>query len=116
MFLSTIRALLSDVLDPTDLGLDSGCLQGASADMEDCIRAMPRYMGAGIAGVTFTAGVIGYPMWNRERRLRWLGRLRGGRVGPLRDWVEFFEKMGTFTYFSRLENLGSYAQPPSEPG
>lgn len=104
MLTAAIRTLLEDVLDPLDRGLDAGCLHGAVQDMEGRIRGMPRYMGVGIAAVTALVGASGYPRWPRARRLKWLARLRTGPVGPLRDFVEFYEKMGTFTYFSRVEH------------
>ncbi len=104
MLTTSVRALLEDVLDPLDRGLDAGCLQGAVNDMEGRIRGMPRYMGTGIAAVTVLVGLSGYPRWSRERRLAALDRLRTGPIGPLRDFVEFYEKMGTFTYFSRVEH------------
>ena len=112
MLTATIRALLEDVLDPLERGLDAGCLHGAVQDMEGRIRGMPRYMGVGIAAVTVLVGLSGYPRWSRARRLSALDRLRSGPVGPLRDFVEFYEKMGTFTYFSRVEHR---VTPPGSP-
>jgi hypothetical protein len=69
-------------------------------------------MGIGIATVTRMFGASGYPAWPRERRLRALAAMRAAPVGLLRDYLDFFEKMGTFVYYSRVEHELGVASPP----
>lgn len=88
-----VRNILVEVLDPAGAGLDPACLDGATADMLDRIRIMPRYMGTGITCLTMAYGATG------SRIDTW----RRSRIGPLRDFVEFYEKMGTFVYYSHVE-------------
>lgn len=47
--------------------------------------------GSGVAGL------------DNRRRQEMLGRWKVSPVGPLRQFVQFYEKMGTFVYYSCLE-------------
>jgi hypothetical protein len=96
----TVHVLLEDLLDPHASGLDAECLDGATEDMLERIRRMPRYMGLGIAAMTVAAAPLA--RLPRERRLAVLRALRGRPL--VGDFVELYEKMGTFTYFARLEH------------
>ena len=100
---TVIRTLLEDLLDPTGRGLDAACLNGAIEDMRGRVRGMPRYMGAGMTALTLTFALTGYTHLPKERRVARLDAWRKGPVSLMRDFVEFWEKMGTFTYWSRVE-------------
>ena len=98
-----VLTLLSDLLDPDGHGLDATHLAGAAQDMKGRIKCMPRYMGIGMAALTglfVGSGYVGLPKaWRVRRIARW----RGSPISLQRSFVEFWEKMGTFTYWSRVE-------------
>ena len=75
------------------------------------VSAMPRYMGLGMQLLTlvfdwwglFTGGrrFRALPRPQRERQVRlW----RNSPLGLMRDTVEFYEKMGTFVFWSGRED------------
>lgn len=107
-----LTTLLRDLLDPGGHGLDSTFLAGAAQDMKARVAGMPRYMGAGITALTLALASTGYQRWPQDRRLGLLSRLRTAPVSPLRDFIEFYEKMGTFVYYSRVEHAGSHGGHP----
>jgi len=95
-----VRVLLEDLLDPESHGLDAGCLAGATQDMVQRMVLMPRYMGVGIAAMTLALGPL-----TRLPKARRVARWDSFRGRPLvGDFVEFYEKMGTFTYYTRVEH------------
>lgn len=99
-----VSTLLEDLLDPEGRGLDPGFLAGATSDMLARVRIMPRYMGTGIVALTLLFGLGGYTRMPKAKRVRRIERWRRSPVSPLRDFVEFYEKMGTFVYYSRMEH------------
>ncbi len=100
---AVVSTLIQDLVDPEGHGLDRAHLAGAVADMKARLRYMPRYMGAGMVALTTLFAGVGYPGLPRERRVARIERWRRGPVPLQRDFVEFWEKMGTFTYYSRVE-------------
>ena len=99
-----VAALLRDLLDPQGRGLDDAFLAGATQDMKARVAGMPRYMGAGITALALVFASTGYERWSAARRLAFLHRWRTSPLSPMRDFVEFYEKMGTFVYWSRVEH------------
>jgi hypothetical protein len=106
-----VSTLLQDLLDPDGRGLDPACLQGAVSDMKARLRGMPRYMGLGMMGLTTIFAGVGYPGQPRDARLARVEQWRHGKVSLQRDFVEFWEKMGTFTYYSRVEKAAHGGHP-----
>ncbi len=100
---AVLSLLLEDLLDPTSRGLDAACLAGATQDMKGRVRIMPRYMGGGMTALTVLFVANGYTRRPKEERVAQIERWRTSRVSLQRDFVEFWEKMGTFTYWSRVE-------------
>lgn len=102
----TVRSLLVDVLDPHGDGLDSGCLEAATVGMVGRIEAMPRYLGLGMTALTIVFELTGpgHSQRDPQERVERVARWRTSRVGPCRDFVEFYEKMGTFVYFTQVEH------------
>lgn len=98
-----VSQLIQDLVDPEGRGLDPAHVAGAAGDMQARLRYMPSYMGAGMTGLTLVFARVGYASLPRERRLARIERWRKGPVSLQRDFVEFWEKMGTFTYWSRVE-------------
>ena len=74
------------------------------------LRGMPRFLGSGMMGVTLMVGLAPIPTHGRpfhrlpmdERQAR-LRALKTAPVGVLRDFVLFYEKMGTFAYYCHVE-------------
>jgi hypothetical protein len=110
---TVVSTLIQDLVDPDGRGLDPAHLAGAVLDMKSRLAGMPRYMGAGMVGLTVLFARVGYASAPREARLARLERWRRGPVSLQRDFVEFWEKMGTFTYYSRVEKatLGAHGGP-----
>lgn len=105
-----VSQLVSDLVDPEGRGLDPAHVAGAAADMQARLRYMPRYMGMGMTGLTLLFARVGYTTLPREQRVARIERWRKGKVSLQRDFVEFWEKMGTFTYWSRVEKAELAAQ------
>jgi len=105
-----VSPLIEDLVDPEGRGLHPDHLAGATTDMRARLTHMPRYMGAGMVGLTLLFARMDYAGAPRERRLVRIARWRGSRVSLQRDFVEFWEKMGTFTYWSRVEKAELAAQ------
>lgn len=99
-----VATLLQDLLDPDARGLDPAALSGAVDDMKARVRGMPRYLGAGMTALTLVFGASGYRRWPRAQRLAWIHGWRTSPASPTRDFIEFYEKMGTFVYWSRIEH------------
>lgn len=98
-----VSTLIQDLVDPEGRGLDPAHVAAAVGDMKARLRYMPRYMGMGMLGLTLAFSRVGYAGLPREARLARIERWRKGPVSLQRDFVEFWEKMSTFTYWSRVE-------------
>ncbi len=98
-----VRLLLLDLLDPASHGLDAGCLADATQDMKGRVRHMPRYLGAGMQILTAMFLGSGYTFLPKASRVARIQRWRTSPLSIQRDFIEFWEKMGTFTYWSRVE-------------
>jgi hypothetical protein len=74
------------------------------------VAAMPWLMAWGIVGLTlfFELGVLGrrlcrFSSLSEELRARHVQSWRGSKVGLFRDWVEFYERMLSFLWYSEPE-------------
>ncbi len=108
---SFLTILLRDLLDPEGRGLDAVLLAGATQDMQARVAGMPRYLGAGIKALSLVFAATGYPRWPLARRLGFIRAWRSSPLSPMRDFVEFYEKMGTFVYWSRVEHAAASEHP-----
>lgn len=77
------------------------------------IGAMPPHLGAGIAVLTLTYESHGVARYGQamhalpaDKRRRLFKKWKTSPVGPLRDWTQFYEKMGVFVYWSTMEDRG----------
>lgn len=104
----TVTALLRTLLAPTDTTRHEARL---TEEMLARLRGMPRYMGVGVAGLTvaFDSAALA----TRGRRFHQLdveaqrAHLALWRKAPLAaDMVDFYEKMGTFVFYSLVEEEG----------
>ncbi|MES2644417.1 MAG: hypothetical protein V4850_33330 [Myxococcota bacterium] len=100
---AAVSTLIDDLLDPHGEGLDPTFLAGATQDMKGRVRGMPTYMGAGMAALTVLFVASGYTRLPKARRVARIESWRRSPISLQRDFVEFWEKMSTFTYFSRVE-------------
>ena len=71
---------------------------------------MPPHLRAGMMGMTLVFDMAGVSHGGHrthhlevEQRRALLAQWKTGRLGPLRDFVAFYEKMGVFIYYSLLE-------------
>ncbi|MDP2307421.1 MAG: hypothetical protein Q8P18_15450 [Pseudomonadota bacterium] len=106
---AAVSILIDDMLDPLGKGLDPVFLAGATQDMKGRVRGMPKYMGAGMTALTVLFVASGYTLLPKARRVARIERWRRSPVSLQRDFVEFWEKMSTFTYFSRVEQAAHAA-------
>ncbi|MDP2314269.1 MAG: hypothetical protein Q8P41_15310 [Pseudomonadota bacterium] len=101
---AAVSTLLEDLLDPHGRGLDAAFLAGATQDMKGRVAQMPKHLGAGMAVLTALFVGSGYMLLPKRMRVARLDRWRRSPFAVQRDFVEFWEKMATFTYFSRVEH------------
>jgi hypothetical protein len=101
---AVVSAILEDLLDPEGAGgLDAALLRDATAAMQGRISGMPTYMGLGIRMLTRVFTADGYSKLPKARRIARIEAWRNAPLSPMRDWVEFYEKMGTFVYYTQVE-------------
>ena len=109
-----VRALLSDLV-AEEFGPEF--LDEATERLLTRIRGMPPHLGVGMAMLTVmwdmsSVPEVGHrahqlaPSLRRERFVSW----KNGRVGPFRDWTQFYEKMGVFVFFSTMEDRGCHVE------
>ena len=109
-----VRALLHDLV-AEEFGLEF--LDEATERLLARIRGMPPHLGSGMALLTLlwdysSVAEIGHrahqlaPSIRRERFASW----KDGRIGPFRDWTQFYEKMGVFVFFSTMEDHGHHVE------
>lgn len=82
-------------------------LDATAAVLDHKIRAMPRFMALGMAVLLWVFDWYGVLRAGRRfqgqahaARCKRVGEWSAAPVGPLRDFVEFFRRMGTFVWFS----------------
>ncbi len=75
------------------------------------VSAMPRYMGLGMQLLTVVfdwwgllTGGRRFRALSRPHRERQVAAWQGSPLGLMRDTVEFYEKMGTFVFWSGRED------------
>lgn len=101
----TVAALLRTLLAPTSTTPHEARL---TAEMIQRIRGMPRYMGLGVAGLTVVFDSLAVSTHGRRfhqldatTQDRLVGRWRKAPGG--KDMIDFYEKMGTFVFYSLVE-------------
>jgi hypothetical protein len=82
-------------------------VDATAAVLDRKIRAMPRFMALGMAVLLWVFDWYGVLRAGRRfrsqahaARRRRVGEWAGAPLGPMRDFVEFFRRMGTFVWFS----------------
>jgi hypothetical protein len=104
-----IRGLVEAVLleQPAEAGAVAERLDQTAVILDQKIRAMPRFMALGMAVLLWVFDWYGLLRGGRrfrsqalEARRKRVGEWAGAPLGPMRDFVEFFRRMGTFVWFS----------------
>jgi hypothetical protein len=74
------------------------------------LDTMPRFLALGMSAMTIAfdasgtfAGGLPFHRLSLERRVGWLKAWRRAPVSVLGDFVDFYEKMGVFTYWCWVE-------------
>jgi hypothetical protein len=109
----TVSAILSTLLAPTDTSAHQDRM---AAEMMIKLKGMPRYMGVGVMGLTLAfdgeataRGGRRFHQLDPEARAAQVARWKASRI-PLRRMVlEVYEKMGTFIYYSLVEEAEGHA-------
>ncbi len=106
-----VRALVVALVVPADqVEPLATTIDQTTTELVRKVAAMPRYMGLGIVVLTWVFEWWG--LLHGGRRFRHLGAARQERqlrlwrrapLGLMRDLVEFYEKMGTFVFWSYRE-------------
>ena len=108
-----VRSLVETVIS-AELGRDdlSGVahLDEAVEVMMHKVMNMPTHLSWGMLGMTLAFDAAGTmsggrpfrmkPMAARRKQLNWM---KGAPLGLLRDFAAFYEKMGSFSYYSLIE-------------
>ncbi len=100
-----VEAVLMDAAATCDE--DAARIEQTAAVLDRKIRAMPRFMALGMSVLLQVFDWYGFLRAGRRfrsqphsaRRAR-VGEWAGAPIGPMRDFVEFFRRMGTFVWFS----------------
>ncbi len=106
-----VQALVEVLVVPPDQVREQNeVIEKTTAELVRKVGAMPRYMGIAIVILTWAFDFWGILHGGRRfralgdrRRLRQLAAWRRAPLGPMRDLVEFYEKMGTFVFWSYRE-------------
>ena len=108
-FSPVVRGLVEAGLleQEADDGVVRARVEQTSAVLDRKIRAMPRFMALGMAVLLWVFDWYGVLRSGRRFRaqphaarcLR-VGEWAASPIGPMRDFVEFFRRMGTFVWFS----------------
>lgn len=117
-----VRSLVETVVS-SELGTDN--LDGVEHIGETTevllhkVLHMPRHLSLGMQGMTLVfdaAGALsgGAPFHKKPlaARRRQLGFMKRAPVGLLRDFAAFYEKMGSFVYYSIIEESGLHLPEP----
>lgn len=121
-----VRSLVETVIS-AELGRDdlSGVphVDEAVEVMMHKMLHMPTHLSWGMQGMTLlfdAAGTLGggrpfrfKPMAARRKQLAWM---KGAPVGLLRDFAAFYEKMGSFSYYSLIEEANDHLPEPAAGG
>ncbi len=112
-----VRSLLETVVS-AELGVDTldgvTHLDEATEVLMHKLTHMPTHLGLGMQGLTLVFDAAGaltgrpFRMKSLPARRRQLAVMKGAPVGLLRDFVAFYEKMGSFVYYSILEEAGEH--------
>lgn len=93
-------------------------LDAAREAMVDKVNQMPPHLKLGMAGLTLSFAAYARARTGRsvaalpvDQRLHLLESWRGAPLGPCRQFVQFYEKMSTFLYYSLVEEQ---MEPPVE--
>lgn len=89
---------------------DPAVVDATTASMKERLGLMPRFLGTPMAGATVAFDLLGWATAGRpfrrqtaEQRRRHVALWRSAPIGFFRDYLDFWEKMGVFVYFSTLE-------------
>ncbi len=103
----TVSSVVESLVAEAEGAADPAILERASRTMMGRLRAMPRFIGLPMMAATLAFDASGVAFGRRpfrslppEARARVLAAWRTAPVGVFRTFVEFYEKMGTFVYFS----------------
>ncbi|MBN1334900.1 MAG: hypothetical protein JXB39_02965 [Deltaproteobacteria bacterium] len=106
----TVASVVETLVAESEGPADPEILDRASHTMLGRIQAMPRYIGLPMMAATLAFDASGVAFGRRpfrflppEARARVLEAWRNAPVGVFRTFVEFYEKMGTFVYFSEKD-------------
>lgn len=112
MLTPIVSALLSTLLAPTDTAAHQ---ERMTAEMLTKVKNMPSYMSVGVIGLTlaFDANAVSrtgrrFHQLDPSARAAHVARWRGSRISLRRDMVDVYEKMGTFIYYSLVEEAGGH--------
>jgi hypothetical protein len=112
----TVSSVVEALVSETEGEADPEILDRASRTMMGRLRAMPRFIGLPMMAATLVFDGSGVVFGRRpfrslppEARARVLNAWRRAPVGVFRTFVEFYEKMGTFVYFSEKYESGEAA-------
>ena len=107
-----VRNLLLDLV-AEEFGTDH--LEESTDRLLHRIAEMPPHLGAGMAMLTLMYESHGIARYGQamhalapEKRRRMFSRWKDSPVGPMRDWTQFYEKMGVFVYWSTMEDHGAH--------
>lgn len=117
-----VRSLLETVVSG-ELGVDD--LRGV-AHLDEAVEVlmhklvhMPTHLSLGMQAMTLAfdaAGAVSgrpFRVKSLPARRRQLAIMKGAPVGLLRDFAAFYEKMGSFVFYSIIEEAGEHLPDPS---
>lgn len=112
-----VRSLVETVLS-SELGMDD---LGGLAHLDETVSVlmhklthMPTHLSLGMQGMTLAFDALGAlggrPFRSKAlpARRRQLAVMKNAPLGLMRDFAAFYEKMGSFVYYSILEEAGEH--------
>jgi hypothetical protein len=116
---SVVRSVVSEAVGAPEGGDEH--LDRASKVMQEKVGLMPRFLAWPMMGATLAFDLYGFAVGGRpfhslpsDARRRQIRQWREAPISFCQDFLDFYEKMGTFVYFSERYGEGGLGAPDAE--
>jgi hypothetical protein len=118
---TVVRSIVAEAVGASDADPPEP-LDKAAAVMQERIRLMPRFLGYPMMGATVAFELYGVVVGGRlfhqlspEKRRKQIQQWRDAPISFFQDFLDFYEKMGVFAYFTERFGEEGEKSAPSDP-